>query len=246
MSILSQFKLKDWATALNLFFSFWAVILVLEGRFALASGLVCFNIMVLDVVDGVIARVTKSGNAFGKHFDSVVDFVGSSVIICFFVYAYLSKVWHGYWVVVFSFLPLLVGVLREVNSRMDTTAVKGYFIGFPRNSGAMVIIALLNSSQFYKPWFYPVALALYIGAHYLQLSRIPFVGNDKSTLLKMPRMKIYLSLGLILIGVMTALGYFWDSMLIIMLAFIISPFVIVDKAVWQNIKAQKQTALSYS
>jgi len=229
-----DFKIKDLITTINLFLSFYSVILVFQDRFLLASVLVTFNIMVLDVLDGVVARISGTENIFGKYFDSVTDFVGSSVIVCFFIYHVFEKKYPLLGLFL-SFIPLLVGVLREVRSQMGIVRIKGYFIGYPRNSSAVVMIAVLNSTVAPLVGFYPLVILYLLVLSYLQLSKIPFVGNDKPLLMKMPRMKFYLLSGLILVIGGGLLGYFWDAFLLMMTVFMLSSFIIVDKKVWNQI-----------
>ncbi len=231
-------KLKDLFTTLNLFLSFYSVILVFEGKFPEASILVFVNVMFLDLLDGWVARLTRTFNEFGKYFDSVTDFIGSSVIVCFFIYVAYKPV-HPYLAVGLAFVPLFVGVIREITTRLEKIRCSTYFIGFPRNSAAIAIIAYLNSSLHTQFHWTATGVALILAASGLQLTTIPFICNDKSEL-KLPlRIKIYLILAVVLQIILTAIGLFWDGILIWMVCYMISPFLVVEKEVWADIKRQR-------
>ncbi len=59
-------------TAIGLVINIIAAVLFAQGRF-LAAGLVVVGAGVFDMVDGRVARVTKTVTPFGAFFDSVVD-----------------------------------------------------------------------------------------------------------------------------------------------------------------------------
>lgn len=230
-------RFKDVFTLLNLFLSFCAVLLLFEDKLPQASGLLVFNILVLDVVDGMVARATKTSNAFGKHLDSITDFFGSSMIVPFFLYCALKDHDKAFAVAV-AFLPLLAGVLREIQGRLEDISVPGYFIGYPRNSAGLILIALINTTfvaDFHWYWLVSVFSLLLF---WLQLSHAPFVGNDKSMLMRMPRMKFYLSTGAVSLTALFLYGYFWEGVVFFMCFFLISPRVIVDKKIWDEVKTQ--------
>lgn len=230
-------RFKDFFTLLNLFLSFYAVLLLFENQLALASSLLVFNILVLDIVDGMVARATKTSNLFGKHLDNITDFFGSSMIVPFFLYSALKDVDKVFAVAV-AFLPLLAGVLREIQGRLENINVPGYFIGYPRNSAGLVLIALINTKfviEFHWHW---LVLIYSLILFWLQLSYTPFVGNDKSILIRMPRMKFYLSTCVISMVGLFAYGLFWEGITLFMSFFLISPRIIVDKKIWAEIKSQ--------
>jgi phosphatidylserine synthase len=234
--ILRNFKFKDTFTAANLFLSFYAVILVFENKFELASYIMLFNILILDIMDGIVARITKTGNAFGKEFDSVVDFVGSSIIVSFFIY-YALKDTNFYLAIVCGFSVMFVGVLRDVRSRLESIKHAGYFVGLPRNIAMVFMLTFFNSILYQKMPFLTVPLIILVDV--LQLSHIPFVGNNKDVLfIKAPRTKYYILAGIVFIGLLSCFGLFWNSVFVIMSCYMITPYFIADKAVWDDIAGQ--------
>jgi len=63
----------------NLFFGFAAMLAALRGRFDL-SALFVFICMMLDMLDGRIARAIKSDNPIGKELDSFADMLSFGVL----------------------------------------------------------------------------------------------------------------------------------------------------------------------
>src|SRR3982074_3170839 len=56
----------------NLFCGFFALLLTVEGRFSDAA-LAIFVAMVMDLLDGRVARLMKATSQFGVEFDSLAD-----------------------------------------------------------------------------------------------------------------------------------------------------------------------------
>jgi len=62
----------------NLFLGFWAIVRTLDGRFAEAAPLIG-GAVVLDMLDGRIARLTGTQSEFGAELDSLADAVSFGV-----------------------------------------------------------------------------------------------------------------------------------------------------------------------
>src|SRR6266536_3000524 len=79
------FLLPSLLTTGNLFCGFLALILTAEARFVEAS-VAIFVAMVMDVLDGKVARLTKTTTQFGVEFDSLADVVSFCVAPAFMLY----------------------------------------------------------------------------------------------------------------------------------------------------------------
>lgn len=230
-------KFKDFFTMLNLFLAFYAVVLVFDGKIEIASYLILLNALVLDIIDGMVARITKTSNIFGKHFDSITDFFGSSMIIPFFLY-FILKDYNRPFAIIVAFMPLVVGVLREIQNRIEDIKVKGYFIGFPRSSAGVVIIAFINTRLIVDLHLYWLVLPMTLYLCYTQLSHTPYVGNDKPMLMKIPRMKFYLIACIPLLIGLSIAGYFWETVVVYMGIYLLSSHILIEQSVWDEIKRQ--------
>src|SRR5687768_18610786 len=62
----------------NLFLGFWAIVRTIHGQYAEAAPLIFWAIL-LDVLDGRIARLTGTTSEFGGELDSLADVVSFGV-----------------------------------------------------------------------------------------------------------------------------------------------------------------------
>src|SRR6185369_11888464 len=71
----------------NLFLGFWAMVRTLHGQYAEAAPLI-FWALVLDALDGRIARMTNTTSEFGGELDSLADAVSFGVAPALLAYAW--------------------------------------------------------------------------------------------------------------------------------------------------------------
>src|SRR6188768_872596 len=72
-------------TIASLFFGFYAIVQAMNGRFESAA-MAIFVSMVLDGLDGRVARLTHTQSAFGAELDSLSDMVSFGVAPALVVY----------------------------------------------------------------------------------------------------------------------------------------------------------------
>jgi CDP-diacylglycerol--serine O-phosphatidyltransferase len=147
----------------NLFLGFWSIVKTLDGRFAEAAPLVG-GAVVLDMLDGRIARLTSTQSEFGAELDSLADAVSFGVAPALLAYLWaLHLVPRGGWPVAFLFL--VCGVLRLARFNVQKHVVDSrYFVGLPIPAAAGQIAALV----FFLPepvtaeWAAGLALAMVV------------------------------------------------------------------------------------
>jgi CDP-diacylglycerol--serine O-phosphatidyltransferase len=122
----------------NLFCGFYALILTLDQRYAEATYAI-FVAMVMDMLDGRVARRLKATSQFGVEFDSLADVVSFCVAPAFLLYTFaLADVPRAAWFGTALFL--ICGALRLARFNVQTGAVdKRFFVGLPTPAGAGVI-----------------------------------------------------------------------------------------------------------
>ncbi len=127
----------------NLFLGFWAMVRTLHGQYEEAAPLI-FGAIVLDLLDGRIARMTNTTSEFGGELDSLADAVSFGVAPALLAYAWgFSSLPRVGWLVAFLFV--VCGVLRLARFNVQKHVVDGrYFVGLPIPAGAAVIAALVN------------------------------------------------------------------------------------------------------
>jgi CDP-diacylglycerol--serine O-phosphatidyltransferase len=129
----------------NLFLGFWAIVRTLHEQYAEAAPLIFWAIL-LDVLDGRIARMTGTTSEFGAELDSLSDVVSFGVAPALLAYSWgfhtLPRVG---WLVAFLFV--VCGALRLARFNVQKSSVDGrYFVGLPIPAAAAPVAALVNVS----------------------------------------------------------------------------------------------------
>jgi CDP-diacylglycerol--serine O-phosphatidyltransferase len=132
------YVLPNLVTASSLFAGFYSVIMAISGDFQLAAYAIIVS-MVLDGLDGLVARATRSASAFGVQFDSLADLVafGMAPGVLMFQWA-LSPFGRLGWLA--AFLYVACGALRlaRFNVQVDTVGGK-HFVGLPIPAAAALL-----------------------------------------------------------------------------------------------------------
>src|SRR5216110_2513007 len=159
----SAFLLPSLLTTGNLFCGFFALLLTVEYRYAEAA-LAIFVAMIMDMLDGRVARLVKATSQFGVEFDSLADVVSFCAAPAFLLYAFAlvdmpRAAWFG------TALFVICGALRLARFNVQTGTVdKRFFVGLPTPAAAGVVAAsilLLGDGQ-PPPWA-QIALAAAAG-----------------------------------------------------------------------------------
>ena len=122
-----------------LFAGFYAVVQAMNGRFEHAA-VAIFIAMVLDGLDGRVARMTRTQSAFGAEYDSLADMVSFGVapalVIYEFALQYLGKLG---WIAAFVYCVGAALRLARFNTQLDIVTDKRFFQGLPSPSAAALI-----------------------------------------------------------------------------------------------------------
>ena len=129
-------------TLAALFGGFFAIVMAINGRFDLAAvGIFCA--MVLDSLDGRVARMTNTQSAFGEQMDSLSDMVsfGAAPAIISYVWALKGL---GRWGWIAAFVYCACAALRLARFNVNTAVVdKRYFQGLPSPAAAALIAGFI-------------------------------------------------------------------------------------------------------
>lgn len=129
-------------TLAALFGGFYAVVMAINGRFDLAAvGVFCA--MVLDSLDGRVARMTNTQSAFGEQMDSLSDMVsfGAAPALIAYVWALKSL---GRWGWIAAFVYCACAALRLARFNVNTAVVdKRYFQGLPSPAAAALVAGFI-------------------------------------------------------------------------------------------------------
>jgi CDP-diacylglycerol--serine O-phosphatidyltransferase len=134
------YLLPNLFTTAALFAGFFAVLASMQGRFE-AAALAIFAAMVLDGLDGRVARLTNTQSDFGAQYDSLSDMVAFGIAPALVVYEWtlrgLGKVG---WLAAFVYTAAAALRLARFNTQIGI-ADKRYFQGLPSPSAAAIIAA---------------------------------------------------------------------------------------------------------
>jgi CDP-diacylglycerol--serine O-phosphatidyltransferase len=129
-------------TLAALFGGFYAIVMAIDGRFDLAAvGIFCA--MVLDSLDGRVARMTNTQSAFGEQMDSLSDMVSFGAAPALIAYVWALK-GLGRWGWIAAFVYCACAALRLARFNVNTGVVdKRYFQGLPSPAAAALVAGFI-------------------------------------------------------------------------------------------------------
>ncbi|QIB66364.1 CDP-diacylglycerol--serine O-phosphatidyltransferase [Kineobactrum salinum] len=132
------YLLPNLITTGGLFAGFYAVVAGMRGDFESAA-VAIFLAMVLDGLDGRIARLTNTSSKFGGEFDSLADMVSFGVAPALVMFSWaLGELGKFGWSAAFIYVACAALRLARFNTRIDT-ADKNYFTGLASPAAAAII-----------------------------------------------------------------------------------------------------------
>lgn len=136
------YLLPNLFTTSALFAGFYAIVQAMNGQFEQAA-VAIFVAMVLDGIDGRVARMTHTQSPFGAEYDSLSDMVSFGVAPALVVYVWaLQGMGKLGWIAAFIFCASAALRLARFNTQLDV-ADKRWFQGLPSPSAAAVVAGLV-------------------------------------------------------------------------------------------------------
>jgi CDP-diacylglycerol--serine O-phosphatidyltransferase len=161
------FLLPSLLTTANLFCGFFALLLTVHGRYTEAA-LAVYVAMIMDLLDGRVARLMKATSQFGVEFDSLADVVSFCVAPAFLVYSFaLSHLGRPAWFGAFLFV--ICGALRLARFNVQTgTTDRRFFVGLstPAAAGVIGSTVMLLATEELERW---MLLAIAVGTYLVAL-----------------------------------------------------------------------------
>lgn len=143
------YLLPNLFTVTALFAGFYAVVVAMEGRFDNAA-IAIFVAMIMDSLDGRIARMTHTQTAFGAQFDSLSDMVSFGIAPALVVYSWaLIHVGKVGWLAAFIYAVAVALRLARFNTQLSKKPDKRYFQGLASPAGAATIASMVWVGQDY-------------------------------------------------------------------------------------------------
>jgi CDP-diacylglycerol--serine O-phosphatidyltransferase len=161
------FLLPSLLTTGNLFCGFLALILSTQDRYTEAA-IAIFVAMVMDLLDGKVARLTKTTTQFGVEFDSLADVVSFCVAPAFLLYSVaLAPLGRAAWLGAFLFV--ICGALRLARFNVYSGVTdRRYFVGLstPAAAGMVCSTVLLLDGEELTRWH---GMAISVGTYLVAL-----------------------------------------------------------------------------
>ncbi|WP_108648683.1 CDP-diacylglycerol--serine O-phosphatidyltransferase [Polynucleobacter rarus] len=125
-------------TTAALFFGFFSIVQAMNQKWEMAA-IAIFCSLVLDGMDGRVARMTNTQSAFGEQYDSLADMVSFGVAPALVAYEWSLK-GLGRWGWLAAFVYCAGAALRLARFNISTTVVdKRFFQGLPSPAAASII-----------------------------------------------------------------------------------------------------------
>lgn len=144
----SIYLLPNLFTLAALFAGFYSVVQAMNNHFELAA-VAIFVAMILDGLDGRVARMTHTQSEFGAEFDSLSDMVSFGVAPALVAYAWILKDFGKIgWIAAFIYCAGAALRLARFNTNIATTD-KRWFQGLPSPAAASLVAGLVWISMEY-------------------------------------------------------------------------------------------------
>jgi CDP-diacylglycerol---serine O-phosphatidyltransferase len=220
----------------NLFLGILAIILVFNEKPELAAIMVIVA-MLMDGLDGRVARALNAQSEFGKELDSLSDVISFGVAPAFIMYVVAFQDMNASGWIVTSIFPIC-GALRL--ARFNVVAgVPGYFIGLPIPAAGGILATL---ALFHNELNSIVLLLSTLLLSYLMVSTVKYPNFKK---VGIPRAAIWITPIIVIVAVGLAIAFPGIlSKLIFVPLLIYALYGLkknVDRLLFRLIKRKKQT-----
>lgn len=156
-------------TLTNLLLGFLAIIMVIEGNYTLAAVLILFSVL-MDSLDGKVARKLTVSTEFGKELDSLSDLVSFGVAPAVLTYQVIFQTLQPEYIKYFGLsiaaIFTLCGAIRL--ARFNILNITTHFVGVPITfaGGLMALLVLLRGML---AWYVYLAIMVFLAV--LMVSR---------------------------------------------------------------------------
>jgi CDP-diacylglycerol--serine O-phosphatidyltransferase len=167
-------------TLAALFGGFYAIVMAMNGQFE-QSAIGVFCAMVLDSLDGRVARMTNTQSTFGEQMDSLSDMVsfGAAPALIVYVWALKPMAKLG-WIAAFVYCACAALRLARFNTNL-TVVDKRFFQGLPSPAAAALVVGfiwLMDNLGFKGsaegPWLSWMAFGFTLYAGLTMVTNVPF------------------------------------------------------------------------
>lgn len=145
----SIYLLPNLITTAALFAGFYGIVAATQGKFEQAS-VAIFIAMIMDALDGRVARMTNTQSEFGAEYDSLADMASFGLAPALVMYEWslsslINASWHWGklgWLAAFLYVASAALRLARFNTKASNTD-KRYFQGLPSPAAAAVVVGFV-------------------------------------------------------------------------------------------------------
>lgn len=208
------FLIPAFITVVGIFCGFLAIVSAIKGNFRSATQYI-FVAIILDGLDGRVARRLNATSAFGREFDSLSDVIAFGVAPAVLLYCWGFHHLAEDFGVLVSFLFVACGATRLARFNVTTGSDPGrYFEGMPIPAAAAAVCSVV---YFYPrpldhPYFVSIVMVYTILLSGLMVSTLPFFSIKHVKLT--PRNH---RLNLFLLSLVVALAWYQRKLVILLL-----------------------------
>jgi len=172
------YLLPNLFTTAALFCGFYAIVSSINGKFEIAA-IAIFVAMLLDGIDGRVARMTNTQSDFGAEFDSLADMVSFGLAPALIIYLWtLSSLGKIGWLVAFVYVACAALRLARFNTQAEHSD-KNYFQGLASPAAAAIVAGLIWNGELIQqylsvPTLQIVALVTTFFAGLLMVSNVRY------------------------------------------------------------------------
>lgn len=180
------YLLPNALTTAALFSGFYAVVQAMNGNFELAA-IAIFIALVLDGLDGRVARLTNTQSAFGEQYDSLSDMTSFGVAPALVAYEFaLSGLGRWGWLAAFVYVAGAALRLARFNTNLGVID-KRFFQGLPSPAAAAMVAGFVwlvqdNRLNLGEAWLAWTMFAITIYAGSSMVSNAPFYSGKSFAL----------------------------------------------------------------
>ena len=146
------YLLPNAITLASLFSGFYAIVNAFQGNFELAVLLV-FLCVILDGIDGPVARMLNMDSHFGAELDSLTDAIVFGVAPALIMYQWMAsnltiiEFWEPRVIWLITSFYVASTVLRLARFNVQLVTDKGIFRGLPSPAAAALVVSLIWVSK---------------------------------------------------------------------------------------------------
>lgn len=198
------YVLPNLITTASLFCGFYSIIASVQEKFVVAAVTILIA-LVLDGLDGRIARMTNTQSKFGAEYDSLSDLISFGVAPSLLAYIWAMS-FYGKWGWIAGFMFVVCGALRLARYNIQIGIIESkVFNGLPIPAAAAVVattVLFFDYAGVEGKFHNPYLLFFVVSLSFLMVSNIKYYSfKDMNLFARKPFMSFFFLVVLLIIFV---------------------------------------------